>query len=77
MGGELSLTEKFLCMGCCPNCDDELSEIQEDILGETEEIEGEPNVRLGSCPNCGYPLRIYIMVDLVELESGFQPNKVS
>jgi len=41
----------------CPVCDEELEQLVNDIIIETEEDEGDGNARLYECPNCKTPLK--------------------
>ena len=55
-------------MSFCPKCGSELFDLEEDILGNTEAIEDELNARAYTCPHCGTPLKVYIKIDMVEVD---------
>jgi len=58
----------------CPKCKKELTELDENIIDETEECSDIANARDYECPNCGCDLIVYIKVDCVEI-GGFEEVK--
>lgn len=56
-------------MSVCPNeeCGQELTELDEDVIGNTDEIQGEQNARAYTCPACKSHIVVYIKVDTIAL----------
>ena len=50
----------------CPKCGSELFDLEEDILGNTDDVEDELNVREYTCPYCNASLKVYIKIDMIE-----------